>query len=296
MSVKWREMSNHVFQTIEKLLTTSSTAVLYLDIGDFWQKESDPSFHASLASLVDSSERKSVTQFRFRRDAAAHLISLLLQHLVIASIAHVAFDQTFITRKPDGRGKPVPSSGDFAKLLDYNVSHHGGRVAIGIDVTSDVRPACIGIDLVDLNTAGLAIVDDFRDIFSLSERIAIKTHVDPVLQHRYLFSFWALKEAFTKAIGTGLTADLLAIQFSNVPLLSESCMYSDSAKCHFHADLLAWKFQLYFLENCFILAVATPTSKLLCHTSTSVERILLPDLLSSVSVDIPRPTTTSDAD
>lgn len=55
-------------------------------------------------------------------------------------------------------------------------------------------------------------------IFTKLEEDQILSETDPKRRVRKLYLLWALKEAYVKAVGTGLVTDLLAIEFRNTPL------------------------------------------------------------------------------
>ncbi|KAK7207756.1 hypothetical protein BZA70DRAFT_265100 [Myxozyma melibiosi] len=243
--------------------------VHWIDLKNTWTEPADPSFLHSL-SCIPPSERVAVSKFHFRRDASTHLASLILQHSTIARLANIPYPKTHIRRSEHGR--PYPSI--INPPFDYNVSHHGSCVAIGV---RDSPPLRIGIDLVDLSSAGPADVNDFRDVFAPQECSAISRSHSP----RVLFSYWALKEAYTKALGLGLvTENLQSIVFSNVPPIDfSSNPYSAAITCSVDNIPLNWRFELFALSESLLLAVATPADNLEFDKPTSVSRITLSDLL-----------------
>jgi 4'-phosphopantetheinyl transferase len=123
--------------------------------------------------------------------------------------------------------------------LEYNVSHHGSLVAmasrlvapksdtdasvgggVGVDVVQyAVRPRYVEPTLEEMKEW----VNGFgeADVFTQEEMAVIHAAVARVngeerkmkTMMSAMFANWALKEAYVKAVGTGLVTDLLAVDF-----------------------------------------------------------------------------------
>ncbi|KAK9379427.1 uncharacterized protein V2V93DRAFT_387936 [Kockiozyma suomiensis] len=254
----------------------------WVDLRQLWPETEHGNIQFSCAlSYLPTHEQDSVRRFHFRRDASTHLASLLLQHATITSLAQQQWCESSITRSQSGRpsaSKPV--------AFDYSVSHHGSRVVIAVRNDKDIALSRrIGADLVDLSSAGTSHIDDFREVFAPEECASIAPDPSTPAQPVLLFSYWALKEAYTKALGVGLVTDLHSIVFSNVPNLTLSDLpYSDAIRCHRNGKSLPWRFELFMLDGGLLLAIATPLEGLL-HPGepTAVSPISLQDILVSAS-------------
>lgn len=137
-------------------------------------------------------------------------------------------------------------------LEDYNVSHSSGIVIlaarvsdvpvlpsippVGTPVAYQPRKRKIGVDVVPTfhsprqgEGAGERELTDEENeewlasligsgVFTKAEEATILSQSSSRRKVRCLYLFWALKEAYVKAVGTGLVTDLLAIEFRNVRL------------------------------------------------------------------------------
>ncbi|RPA83958.1 hypothetical protein BJ508DRAFT_412998 [Ascobolus immersus RN42] len=142
-------------------------------------------------------------------------------------------------------------------LEDFNVSHAAGIVILAARV-SEIEPPVrnpllehpsgqipveyqrrkrkIGVDVVPTKHSPPAGPDKGKreatceendkwiknfignQIFTKHEEEQILGEADSKRRVRKLYLLWALKEAYVKAVGTGLITDLLAIEFRNTPL------------------------------------------------------------------------------
>ncbi|KAD5961884.1 hypothetical protein E3N88_13357 [Mikania micrantha] len=96
--------------------------------------------------------------------------------------------------------------------FNFNVSHHGDYVAIASE------PIClVGLDIVSCFISGKETVSDFIHNFSSYfassewEKIVNAGSDDDVLDA--FFRYWCLKEAFVKALGTGVGYRLDHVEF-----------------------------------------------------------------------------------
>lgn len=59
-------------------------------------------------------------------------------------------------------------------------------------------------------------VDDAGGVFTVEEREMILREAEEADRVRMLYLLWGLKEAYVKAVGTGIVGDLLAVEFRGV--------------------------------------------------------------------------------
>lgn len=190
-----------------------------------------------------------MTKFFFPADRKLALGSQLLQRFIVPKIYSngkpcrniPTLASIPIVRDPQsGRPSYVPSSHEVEEgqkwvLRDYNVSHHNSRSTLRSDpclvvliaritaATPTSTSLRIGVDLVPtVHNRGpaAAFLETFRDsdVFTANEIKNIYAPSDEEDRVKMLYLHWALKEAYCKAVGTGLVTDLLAIDFRNVGL------------------------------------------------------------------------------
>ena len=129
-------------------------------------------------------------------------------------------------------GYAQPESTPRPLIVDYNVSHHSGLVVLAALVPSGSGGGDggrrIGVDVVPtaLPTHWSTSPRDFLQSFTgpsaaiFTAREVSRIHLQPDWPRRVrlFYMYWALKEAYVKATGTGLVTDLTLIEFRNVHL------------------------------------------------------------------------------
>ncbi|XP_071707801.1 uncharacterized protein [Rutidosis leptorrhynchoides] len=193
-------------------------------------------FYPNITTLLSSDRKRA-------------LVSRLLQYAVAHQIIGIPFDQIVINRTP--QGKPYLKSNDnnvkFPNF-NFNVSHHGDYVAIASE------PIClVGLDIVSCFIPGKETVSEFIHNFvsyfsSLEwEMIVNAGSDDDVLD--VFFRYWCLKEAFVKALGTGVGYKLSHVEFH----------HKDWTDIYVKVDgdvLKDWKFWLFELHRKHRVVVA----------------------------------------
>ena len=186
-------------------------------------------------------ERARHANFVFARDrrdfAAAHL---LLRRALSMQEDRRTQDWAFVTGR---NGKPfLARDVDGAPALSFNLTHAQGLAACvvtrGLDVGIDVEPIHRGLNSLEVA----------RSYFSPMEIATLeRCHVDERAEH--FAAVWTLKEAYLKATGDGILANLDRCTF----------VFEGSASLHFApADRLeagAWRFALFAVQD-YRLAVA----------------------------------------
>ncbi|OMO62586.1 4'-phosphopantetheinyl transferase superfamily [Corchorus olitorius] len=164
-------------------------------------------------SLLPQHHHSSITRFVNMGDRKRALVSLLLQYALVLEALGIPYQEVVIKRTLEG--KPFLECGrvclDFPNF-NFNVSHHGDYVAIASE------PLClVGLDIVSHKIPEketvLEFIHNFTSCFSSSEwdQIVTAGSNDEILTEFY--RFWCLKEAFVKAIGSGLAYGLHKVEF-----------------------------------------------------------------------------------
>jgi len=100
-----------------------------------------------------------------------------------------------------GRGKPIIVEPAFSPRIEFNVSHDGGYVLLGIN-----RGGQIGVDLMQLPIPEKAheVEEALSEQLTLLERQNLSVPLHPSQKTRHLTTLWCVKECYTKAIGEGI--------------------------------------------------------------------------------------------
>ncbi|KAF3950079.1 hypothetical protein CMV_024122 [Castanea mollissima] len=202
----------------------------------------DPSPHdfCSVLSLLPQHQRSFVTRFVRMEDRKRALVSQLLQYALVHEVLGIPFDEITINRTLEG--KPYLGN-DNAGLefpnFNFNVSHHGDYVAIASE------PLClVGLDIVSYDIPPketvLEFIQNFSSYFSSLEwdNIVNAGSCDGILAEFY--RYWCLKEAYVKAIGSGLAYGLDKVEFLHTRWTNISVKINGE-------DTREWRFWLFEL-------------------------------------------------
>ncbi|KAK2400433.1 4'-phosphopantetheinyl transferase superfamily [Trifolium repens] len=224
--------------------------------------------HFSLAlSLLPSQQHSSIIRFFKFEDRKRALISQMLQYALLYDL--IKINIPFIIKRTS-QNKPYLDLLDYDKLgltifpnFNFNVSHHGDYVAIASE------PLClVGIDIVsfDIPQGGETVAEFIRvfsSYFSTLEwdNIVNAGTSDDVLIEFY--KYWSLKEAYVKAMGSGLIEGLNKVEFSHSNWKNISATMDGKVM-----DL--WRFWLIELgeRHCVAIARGPPKSADISYKST----------------------------
>jgi 4'-phosphopantetheinyl transferase len=160
-----------------------------------------------LRTLLAPDECARADRFKFEIDADRLIISRGVLRLLIGKFLHLPPERVAFSYS--ATGKPSVDG------LEFNVSHSGAVILI---VTHD---HCIGVDVESLEQT--IDVDVGRLCFTERERALVSNSVSPT---REFFRLWTRKEAWVKAVGSGLSFPLLDIDVGDAlaPKLASSSM------------------------------------------------------------------------
>ncbi|KAI5852315.1 hypothetical protein BZA05DRAFT_41624 [Tricharina praecox] len=208
---------------------------LYLDVSTL-----TPSGFATALSLLPPAVHPSITRYHFPSDRALALGSAFLQRYVICThyAAHTTLSSVPLHRDP-ANGRPyhgaVAGTGQLDGVEDYNTSHHNPRqefpaggerclVAVAALVTrTPQRKRRVGVDVVPTaytRCGAEEFVETFcggggteAGVFTAMEVEWVLRASDTVERVRGVYLLWALKEAYTKAVGVGIVGELTRVEF-----------------------------------------------------------------------------------
>ncbi|KAH6829652.1 hypothetical protein C2S53_011431 [Perilla frutescens var. hirtella] len=206
--------------------------------------------HFNLAiTLLPFHEHSSITRFVKLEDRKRALVSRLLQYALVHQVLGIPFDEIIIRRTPEGKPFLVCDSvkSGFPNF-NFNVSHHGDYVAIASE------PICVvGLDIVShsvpVNETADEFIQCFSSYFSNLEWCNIFSASSSDEMLRVFYRYWCLKEAFVKAIGSGVGHKLDDVEFHHINW--DNIFVKLAGK-----ELKDWKFWLLELEDNHSVSIA----------------------------------------
>lgn len=163
----------------------------------------DEPAEAAYGVFLDPSERLRQARFvqpmdRLRFGVARGLLRRILGTLLSVEPGALRFEWG-----DNGKPRLVWPASD----VEFNVSHGGALAVVAV-----TRGRAVGVDL-EVVRAELATDALAATVFSAAERLAL-AQLPLETRTRAFFRVWTRKEAFTKATGAGLSADLSAFDVS----------------------------------------------------------------------------------
>jgi 4'-phosphopantetheinyl transferase len=163
----------------------------------------DPASAARLHALLSDEELEQQRAFRADSPRRLHLVARGLQRTVLSRfVPQVSPRDWRFERGASGRPSIAPG---HAVGLDFNIAHTTGLVAMAVG--AGMR---LGVDIESFERRrSLQIA---RRYFSAREIAALEA-LPPAGQPRRFVELWTLKEAYLKAIGTGIAGGLGSMTF-----------------------------------------------------------------------------------
>ncbi|KAJ7974890.1 L-aminoadipate-semialdehyde dehydrogenase-phosphopantetheinyl transferase [Quillaja saponaria] len=206
-------------------------------------------------NLLPPHEHSSITRYVKMEDQKRALLSRMLQYALVYEVLEIPYDDIIIKRTLEG--KPYLECSEVGLQFpnfNFNASHHGDYVAIASE------PLClVGLDVVSYEIpqreSVREFVQHFSSYFSSLEWNNIITAGTPDDILIDFYRYWSLKEAYVKAIGSGLTYELSRVEFHH------NRWTNISAKCNGKV-MKDWSFWLFELgkRHCVSIARGQPRS------------------------------------
>ncbi len=160
-----------------------------------------------LAVLTDD-ERARAGRFAFVSDQSAFVTTRAALRRALGDALSCPPDTVRIVTATSGRPTLDRSHGS---RLDFNVSHSGAVAALALSHTGRV-----GVD-IETHDIRRGLRDLVPTVMGLRERVMLTALTDEALFCEAFYGCWTRKEAIAKGIGTGISADLTAIDVPAVP-------------------------------------------------------------------------------
>ncbi len=202
-------------------------------------------------SILSNEEREKYQRFHFEKDSHSYLVSHALVRKVLSRYCNVqpeAWKFSF-----NRHGKPEILSSIECQNIKFNLSHTDGLSACVVSLNNDC-----GVDVENIHRK--------NKLHAVSERMFAEQETKTLLAcdesevQKSFFDFWTLREAYVKAIGTGLGGSSKEFYFiidtagEATNIRAANINFVDSKK---KADL-AWQFFLLepSLEHVAAIAVS----------------------------------------
>jgi 4'-phosphopantetheinyl transferase len=201
----------------------------------------DEAIEARYRELMSEEERESERKFLVEGARRLHVLARGLQRTVLAAcLPGVEPAALTFAKGPKGRpslAPPFDSSG-----IDFNLAHTAGMVVLAVSVGTG-----LGVDIESAGKPGpLAAA---RRYFSRQEVAALDALPDEDQPRRFL-RLWTLKEAYLKAIGTGIAGGLGSMTFH----LDGGFAFERAAD----PEASRWQFRQYVVSPDYLVALACP--------------------------------------
>ena len=211
-------------------------------------KITDKSVLDEYRSILSIEEIAKYKRFHFEKDRHSYLISHALVRKVLSSYCNVKPDEWDFTNNQ--HGKPDISSEIKCPALKFNLSHTDGMSVCVVSLESDCG---IDVENIQRKSRTSAVADR---MFAPAEVATMQSSKDDEVQRKF-FEFWTLREAYVKAIGTGLGGSSKAFHFT---VGEQEKGEHRMSKIHFvpndSSRSSAWQFMLLNLSSDHISAIA----------------------------------------
>jgi 4'-phosphopantetheinyl transferase len=210
----------------------------------------DPDRLEQYLALLSGAERKQQRNFHFKKDQRSYLVSHALVRKALSLYAEI-LPQDWVFGK-GARGKPKLAEASAATSLRFNLTHTADLCACV--VTRGIR---CGLDAEYIGRQN-KLMPIARRMFSEIELETLKGKTDSEIQQRF-YSYWTLREAYVKAMGTGLGGSSKAFHFSidehdsAANCKSARIEFTDRKKTQLAAQ---WQFEIFQHEANHVMAVA----------------------------------------
>ena len=144
-------------------------------------------------------EQAQASRFRFAKDRLAFAVGRLLVQRYLANSGPAPPGGWRLKRNPHGKPFVEPVPGYIVPA--FNISHTAGAV-----IAAFATGRAIGVDVEQVD-AEISVAELGRSYFAAAEAELLQS-LSGSMQRDAFFKLWTLKEAYLKALGTGLSVGL----------------------------------------------------------------------------------------
>ncbi|CDJ39616.1 4'-phosphopantetheinyl transferase, putative [Eimeria tenella] len=197
-----------VLLRLDPVCLAAAADVVLLELGPLQQgaaaaaEEQLQALATRVGALLPSQEILDSERYRRAPDRLRALSSRLLQRLLLSSHCSKSPKSILIERKAT-RSKPIwrPSAGETADFVHFNVSHDEGLVVFG------ASRHLVGVDCMRCSARGRDTAEFLQQMKSHCTQkdwaYVMGAHLKEQQLRRFM-RVWTVKEAFVKALGTGI--------------------------------------------------------------------------------------------
>lgn len=179
---------------------TSTFVQAAATVAQIWRADLDDTGWDRFQHVLSQEEEDKAKRYRTARLAAHYRRCRSILRLLLADNA--GQDPAQIVLRYGWAGKPEA----VGMSCHFNVSHTDGRSLIALS------PHPVGIDIE--NTAREHIrMEELVHLVCHSDEQAALAVLSPALRQSFLYRLWVQKEAYCKALGSGLQSDLRSLHF-----------------------------------------------------------------------------------
>lgn len=165
-------------------------------------------------TVMGTEDRTAVSRYRFTDDRIRSAAGRILSRVLLAEYSGLPLSSIRIKREK--YGKPVMDS-NIGRIIKHSVSHSGEVVALAFS-----RDGRIGIDVEEKREIP-EYKDLARNFFTTGESIKIiKSENDDLF-----YEYWTAKEAYVKALGTGLSKSLKSFYIEGTYIFDHKKLQKD---------------------------------------------------------------------
>lgn len=192
---------------------------------------------------LTENEKRRAEQFKVTSSQNQHVVGKGMARWLLSADTCRMDDLHF---KTTDQGKPFVDHPDHAKR-PFNLSHTDG-LAVCLIGSRDHQFIGVDVERLDRNTS-----PDLADRYFSPPEIAKLNGVHDPLAKKHLFlKIWTLKEAFIKAIGTGLRTPLSGFAFEELDSSNPRITFLDPKL----DDKLSWHFCSFEVRSGFLCSTA----------------------------------------
>jgi 4'-phosphopantetheinyl transferase len=199
-----------------------------------------PATQAKLSALLTSSDIDRQRRLYFEAGRRQFALTRALQRRVLSEYA-AEVDPAQWQFQASAEGRPSLAPPFDRSGLHFNLAHTEGVVAMAV-----CRHARVGVDVEKAGRAPLAVAERYFSAAEVAQLHALPAEAQP----RRFVKLWTLKEAYLKAMGTGLAGGLGRMSF----------MFGAAEDFRFEraddADAERWQFRQYEIGEQHTLGLA----------------------------------------